>query len=140
MIIIQGIVLILQGNMYLCKVICVREFFIVTPIVGVCNYSMFCCTLLYVHSSFKIILVRKREKADCFALFVFLVSCDCGVVLPRGAMSLHFVIVEFYDHTHLLFSAKMPKYLDRELLIDPLYPEGILYTMMFCNYIIEDTK
>ena len=25
--------------------------FIVTPIVGVCNCSMFCCTLLYVHAS-----------------------------------------------------------------------------------------
>ena len=24
--------------------------FIVTPIVGVCNFSIFCCTLLYVHS------------------------------------------------------------------------------------------
>ena len=31
--------------------------FIVTPIVGVCNCSMFCCTLLYVQSSFAIILM-----------------------------------------------------------------------------------
>ena len=35
--------------------------FIVTPIVGVCNCSMFCCTLLYVHFSFAIILLGKRE-------------------------------------------------------------------------------
>ena len=41
--------------------------FIVTPIVGVCNCSMFCCTLLYVHSSIIIILVGKRERAGCFA-------------------------------------------------------------------------
>ena len=34
---------------------------IATPIVGVCNCSMFCCTLLYVHSSIAIILVGKRE-------------------------------------------------------------------------------
>ena len=34
--------------------------FIVTPIVGVCNCSMFCCTLLYVHSSIAIILMGKR--------------------------------------------------------------------------------
>ena len=35
-------------------VITVVDFlFIVTPIVGVCNCSMFCCTLLYVHSSMK---------------------------------------------------------------------------------------
>ena len=35
--------------------------FIVTPIVGVCNCSMFWCTLLYVHSSIAIILMGKRE-------------------------------------------------------------------------------
>ena len=35
--------------------------FIVTPIVGVCNCSMFCCMLLYVHSSIAIILMGKRE-------------------------------------------------------------------------------
>ena len=35
--------------------------FIVTPIVGVCNCSMFCCALLYVHSSIAIILIGKRE-------------------------------------------------------------------------------
>ena len=35
--------------------------FIVTPIVGDCNCSMFWCTLLYVHSIFSIILMGKRE-------------------------------------------------------------------------------
>ena len=35
--------------------------FIVTPIVGFCNCSMFCCTFLYVPSSFAIILMGKRE-------------------------------------------------------------------------------
>ena len=35
--------------------------FVVTPIVGVRNCSMFCCTLLYVHSSIAIILTGKRE-------------------------------------------------------------------------------
>ena len=37
-------------------------FFIVTPIVGFCNCSMFMCTLLYVPFSFAIILMRKRER------------------------------------------------------------------------------
>ena len=36
--------------------------FIVTPIVGVCNCSIFCCTLLYVHSSIATILMGKRES------------------------------------------------------------------------------
>ena len=35
--------------------------FIVTPIDGVCNCSMVCCTLHYVPSSIAIILVGKRE-------------------------------------------------------------------------------
>ena len=33
---------------------------------GVCNCSMFCCTLLYAHSRFAIILMRKRELVDDF--------------------------------------------------------------------------
>ena len=49
---------------------------------GVCNRSMFCCPLFYVYSSFAIILVGKREQ------FVFLMSRDCCIALPRGAMGL----------------------------------------------------
>ena len=76
--------------------------FIVTPIVEVCNCSMFCCTLLNVHSSNAIILMGKRE------LIAFLKSSWCLVMVerlflavPRGC--LQFVIVVFPDHTHLLF-------------------------------------
>ena len=29
-----------------------------------------------------------EERVDCFALFVFLTSRDCGVALSRGAMGL----------------------------------------------------
>ena len=47
---------------------------------------MFCCTLLYVHSSFAIILMGKR--AGCFAQIVFLVSRDFYVALHRDAMGL----------------------------------------------------
>ena len=37
-------------------------------------------------------------------LSIYLVSCDCCVALPRGAMRLFtVVIVIFPDHTHLLF-------------------------------------
>ena len=36
--------------------------FSVTHIVGVCNCSMFCRMLLYVHSSIAIILMGKRER------------------------------------------------------------------------------
>ena len=43
------------------------------------------------------------ERAGCFALFVFLVSCDCCVALPHDATGLSFVNMEFPDYTHLLF-------------------------------------
>ena len=52
--------------------------FIVTPIVGVCNCSMFCCTLLYVHSSIAIILMGKRELVALLNL-----SSWCLVMVER---------------------------------------------------------
>ena len=59
---------------------------IVTPIVGFCQCSMFCCALLYVHSSFAIILMGKRELVLYFVCL--LVSCDCCVALPHDDMGL----------------------------------------------------
>ena len=64
---------------------------------------MFCCTLLYVHSSIAIILMGKRE------LIVLLnLSSWCLVMVERLFLAvpwgcLQFVIVVFSDHTHLLF-------------------------------------
>ena len=60
---------------------------IVTPIAGFCNYSMFCCALRCVHSSFCNHL-DGEERAGCFALFVFLVSRDCCMALPGDALGL----------------------------------------------------
>ena len=77
--------------------------FIVTPIVGVCNCSMFCCTLVYVHSSIAIILMGKRELIALLNLSSWcLVMVErLFLAMPRGC--LQFVIVVFPDHTHLLF-------------------------------------
>ena len=77
--------------------------FIVTPIVGVCISSMFCCTLLYVHSSIAIILMGKRELIALLNLSSWcLVMVErLFLAVPRGC--LQFVIVVFPDHTHLLF-------------------------------------
>ena len=80
--------------------------FIVTPIVGVCNCSMFCCTLLYVHFSIAIILMGKRELIALLNLSSWcLVMVErLFLAVPRGC--LQFVIVVFPDHTHLLFFTK----------------------------------
>ena len=83
---------------------------------GVCNCSMFCCTLLYyVHSSIAIILMGKRELIALLNL-----SSWCPVMVerlflavPRGC--LQFVIVVFPDHTHLLFSAIVNRFIVKKV-------------------------
>ena len=70
---------------------------------GVCNCSMICCSLLYVHSSIAIILIGKRELVTLLNL-----SSWCLVVVGRLFLAvpwgcLQFVIVLFPDNTHLLF-------------------------------------
>ena len=71
------------------------NFFFVTPIVGVCNCSMFCCMLLYVHSSIAIILMGKRELVALLNLsFWRLVLVErLFLAVPLGC--LRFVIVVF---------------------------------------------
>ena len=77
---------------------------------GICNYSMFCCTLLYVHSCIAIILMGKRE------LIAFLnLSSWCLVMvkrlflaMPRGCLQFVMIVV-FPDHTHLLFFMEKPE-------------------------------
>ena len=70
---------------------------------GVCNCSMFCCTLLYVHSSIAIILMGKRELVASLNLSSWcLVMVErLFLAVPQGCLRL--VIVVFPDHTHLLF-------------------------------------
>ena len=63
---------------------------------------MSCCTLLYVHSSIAIILMRKRELVALLNM-----SSWCLVMVERLFLAmrrgcLRFVIVVFPDHTHLL--------------------------------------
>ena len=70
---------------------------------GVCNCSMFCCTLLCVLFSIAIIMMWKRELVALLNL-----SSWCPVMVERLFLAvpqgcLWFVIVVFPDHTHLLF-------------------------------------
>ena len=70
---------------------------------GVFNCSMFCCTLLYFHSSIAIILMGKRELVALLNL-----SSWCLVMVERLFLAvqqgcLQFVIVVFPDHNHFLF-------------------------------------
>ena len=68
---------------------------------------LFCCTLLYFHSSIAIILMGKRElvallnlSSGCFLMVEWLF-----LAVPQGC--LRFVIVVFPDHTHLPSTKKV---------------------------------
>ena len=101
--------------------------FIVTPIVGVCNCSMFCCVLVYVHSSFAIILMGKRKLVALLCL-----SSECLVVvvwlfLRVPWVCLRFVIVEFPVQTDLLFFAYEQQKLDQ-----PALPRSLISAFVIC--------
>ena len=74
----------------------------VTPIVGVCNCSLFCCTLLYVHYSIAIILMGKSELVALLNLSSWCLVLVEWLFLAVPWDCLRFVIVVFHDYTHLL--------------------------------------
>ena len=67
---------------------------------GVCNCSMFCCTLLYVHSSIAIILMGKRELVALLNLSSWCLVNVVRLFLVVQLVCLQFVSVVFSDHTH----------------------------------------
>ena len=70
---------------------------------GVCNCSMFCSILLYVHSSFAIILMGKRKLVALLSLSSWCLLMVVWLFLAMPWVCLRFVIVEVPDHTHLLY-------------------------------------
>ena len=70
---------------------------------GVCKCSMFFCTLLYVHSSFAIILMGKKKLVALLSLssWCLVLIVRLFLMVPWGCLRL--VIVVFPDNTHLLF-------------------------------------
>ena len=73
---------------------------------------MFCCMLLYVHSSIAIILMGKRELIALLNLSSWcLVMVERRLFLAVSQGCLQFVIVVFPDHTHLLILDGSVKYI-----------------------------
>ena len=77
----------------------VAVLFIVTPIVGFRNCSMFCLTLLCVHSSF---VISSMGKRGLVALLCIVCLSVVWLFLTMPLFFLQFVIVVFPDHTHLV--------------------------------------
>ena len=107
---------------------------------GVCNCSMFCCTLLYVHSSIAIILMGKRELIALLNLssWCLMMVERLFLAVPRGC--LQFVIVVFPDHTHLLFllsvtsQSMFTKYWFTALTIVNLVQEKVCTIVQACPH------
>ena len=80
--------------------------FIVTPTVGICNCSMFCCTLLCVRSSIAITLMGKGELVALLNLssWCLVMAERLFLAVPQGC--LRFVIVVFLDHTSYFYTKK----------------------------------
>ena len=70
---------------------------------GFCSCSIFCYDLLYVHSSFAIILMGKRELVTLLSLSSWCLVIVVWLFLAMPWVCLQFVIVVFSDQTHLLF-------------------------------------
>ena len=90
---------------------------------GACNSSMFCCALLYVHSSIAIILMGKRELIALLNLSSWcLVMVEwLFLAVPRGCLL--FVIVVFPEHTYLLYLG----WFIVHILANSAYPHKMLH-------------
>ena len=67
---------------------------------GIGNCSMLFCELIYVHSSFAIILIGKRELVALFNLSSWCLVSFVWLFLAVLWVCLHFVLEVFPDHTH----------------------------------------
>ena len=84
---------------------------------SVCHCSMFCCTLLYVHSSSAIILMGKRELVDFLSLSSWCLVIAVWLFLVVPWVCLQFVIVVFLDHTHnFCFNVGLPNFAQKSTL------------------------
>ena len=105
---------------------------VLVTIGGFITQVMFCCTLLYVHSSIAIILMGKRELVSllnlsswCLVMVVWLF-----LAVPWGC--LRFVIVVFSDHTHLLFLVAIEGDMAQVLVTIGGYMAQVLVTIGGC--------
>ena len=77
---------------------------------------MFCCTLLYVHSSFESILMGKRELVALLNLSSWCLVMDVWLFLAVSWVCLRFVIVVFPDHTHIQFFIEQLFFIFKQML------------------------
>ena len=70
---------------------------------GILYLFFFCYALLYVHSSFAVILMGKGELVALLSLFSWRLVIVVWLFLEVRWVCLQFVIVVFPDHTHYFY-------------------------------------
>ena len=70
---------------------------------------MFWCALLYVRSSFVIILMEKRELVVSLSLSSWCLVISVWLFFAVSWVCLQFVIVVFPDHTHIFVVYKIKR-------------------------------
>ena len=88
---------------------------LITPIVGFCNCSMFCCALRCVHSSFA---MGKRELVALLYLSSWCLMIVVWLFLTMPRVCLQFVIVVFLDHYHFLILKEKKSHLRCHMIIE----------------------
>ena len=94
---------------------------------------MFCCTLLYVHSSFAIILIGKRGLVALLSLCLIIVV---WLFLAVPCVCLQFVTVLFPDHTHYFCCvARTIHYAQKRILLFSREPKSYIVQkhILFCT-------
>ena len=103
---------------------------------GFCNCSMFCCTFLYVPSSFAIIFMGKRELVALLSLSFWCLVIVVWLFLVVPWVSPQFVIVVFPDYTHLLFLKTLPITLLTLLYNHPFNQKSLTSWLLFVMFIL----
>ena len=95
---------------------------------GFCNCAVFCYTLLFVPSSFAIILMGKRELVAMLSMSSWCLVIVVWLFLVVPWVYLQFVIVVFPDHTHyFLYREKHGKI----ILSETIRPRALIFGMYY---------
>ena len=101
---------------------------------GVLFLSLFCYVLLCDHSSFAIILKRKRKLVTLLVLpyrcIVTIIVLWLFLTVPR--VGLQYVIVVFSDHTHLLLEQRQ-----NTALLNVVFAFTCMSLFVCCLFLIE---
>ena len=95
---------------------------------------MFCCTLLYVHCIFAIILIVKKELVALLGLSSWCLAIAAWLFLAVPWVCLWFVCVVFPDHTYFLFYTCIEKH-KQIFLSGTKRPRAIIFGML--HYIVD---